>query len=54
MKLSFVRLYVYEAIVCSVVCGGQELVHSRQQLADDRADVQTAVDNLKLCLRLLQ
>ena len=28
MKLSFVLLCVYEAIVCAVVCGGQELVSS--------------------------
>jgi len=39
--------------VCDMCCE-QELVHSRQQLNDDRAHTQTAVDNLKHCLRLMQ
>ena len=36
------------------VCHGQELVHRRQQLSDDQTRIQTAVDNLKRCFRLMQ
>ena len=32
----------------------QELVHSRQELGDDRAQLQVAIDNLKCCFRLMQ
>lgn len=50
--------FLYMSIMCKTdvcdMCCEQELVHSRQQLNDDRAHTQTAVDNLKHCLRLMQ
>jgi len=46
--------YIYAARKNMELCGEQELVHSRQELVDDRSHLQTAIDNLKCCFRLIQ
>jgi len=50
------NLHVCDSVTSnfSDVCRQQELVHSRQQLSDDRVQTQTAIDNLKRCFRLMQ